>query len=140
MISIKTINKNIFPIDFFEEYPDQKPNQQNIPKQSSKDHPKLLNPANTIKIVPSKIKEIKEIKEETIEESVDHSQMKKNNLKIIIPDNSNEDIEPSTSGSKISQNTPSNSPLTNIGINKQLKLEEKKIISRKMPSLQTQNI
>lgn len=55
-------------------------------------------------------------------------QTKKNNLKIIIPDNSNDDLEPSTSGSKLSQNTPSNSPLINIEKNK-IKNEEKKIIS-----------
>ena len=73
-------------------------------------HPRLLNPAQTIKIFPSKINEIKEIKEEAIEESIENSQIKKPNLKLIIPDNSNDEIEPSTSGSKHSQNTPSNSP------------------------------
>ena len=66
----------------------------------------MLNPAQTIKIVPSKINDIKEIKEEAIEESIETSQLKKPNLKLIIPDNSNDEIEPSTSGSKLSQNTP----------------------------------
>ena len=74
-------------------------------------HPRLLNPAQTIKIVPSKFNEIKE---EAIEESIENSQIKKPNLKLIIPDNSNDEIEPSTSGSKHSQNTPSNSPLVYI--------------------------
>ena len=62
--------------------------------------------------------EIKEIKEEAIEESIETSQIKKPNLKLIIPDNSNDEIEPSTSGSKLSQNTPSNSPLVCIEKNK----------------------
>ena len=45
----------------------------------------------------------------------------------MIPDNSNDDIEPSTSGSKLSQYTPSNSPLI---INKTIKKNEgNKIIS-----------
>ena len=41
-------------------------------------------------------------------------------MKLIIPDNSNDEIEPSTSGSKLSQNTPtpSNSPLIFIEKNK----------------------
>ena len=52
---------------------------------------------------------------------------KKNNLKIIIPDNSNDDLEPSKSGSKLSQNTPSNSPLICIDKIKN-KNEEKKNI------------
>jgi len=78
----------------------------------------LLNPAQTIKIIPSKINDIKEIKEEAIEESIETSQIKKPNLKLIIPDNSNDELEPSTSGSKHSQNTPSNSPLVYIEKNK----------------------
>ena len=80
----------------------------------------MLNPAQTIKIVPSKINDIKEIKEEAIEESIETSQLKKPNLKLIIPDNSNDELEPSTSGSKLSQNTPtpSNSPLIYIEKNK----------------------
>ena len=80
----------------------------------------MLNPAQTIKILPSKINEIKEIKEEPVEESIDNCQIKKPNLKLIIPDNSNDEIEPSTSGSKLSQNTPtpSNSPLIFIEKNK----------------------
>ena len=77
-------------------------------KQIQKEHPKLLNPAKTIKIIPSKINEIKE---EAVEESLDPSQLKKNILKIIIPDNSNEENEPSTSGSK---NTPSSTPILNV--------------------------
>ena len=85
-------------------------------------HPRLLNPAQTIKILPSKINDIKEIKEEPVEESVDNCQIKKPNLKLIIPDNSNDEIEPSTSGSKLSQNTPtpSNSPLIFIEKNKNI--------------------
>ena len=80
----------------------------------------MINPAQTIKIIPSKINDIKEIKEEAIEESIETSQLKKPNLKLIIPDNSNDEIEPSTSGSKLSQNTPtpSNSPLIYIEKNK----------------------
>jgi len=80
----------------------------------------LLNPAQTIKILPSKVNDIKEIKEEPVEESIDNCQIKKPNLKLIIPDNSNDEIEPSTSGSKLSQNTPtpSNSPLIFIEKNK----------------------
>ena len=100
----------MFPNDFFEVCSQDQNSKQN----SQKDHPKLLNPRNTVKIVPSNINEIKAIKEETIEESVEHTQQKKNNLKIFISDNSNDEIEPSTSGSKVSQNTPSNSPLIYI--------------------------
>jgi hypothetical protein len=99
--NIKAVkNKNIFPNDFFEVY-----SQQN----SQKDHPKLLNPRNTVRIIPSNINEIKAIIEETEEENVEHTQQKKNNDKCFISENSND--EPSTSGSKISQNTPFNSPL-----------------------------
>lgn len=89
-----------------------------ISKNNQKIHPRLLNPAQTIKIIPSKNNEIKEIKEEAIEESMDNSQLKKHNLKLIIPDNSTDEIEPSTSGSKNSQNTPLGSPLVNIEKNK----------------------
>ena len=78
----------------------------------------MINPAQTIKIIPSKINDIKEIKEEAIEESIETSQIKKPNLKLIIPDNSNDELEPSTSGSKLSQNTPSNSPLVCVEKNK----------------------
>ena len=108
-------NCNSFPKDFFED----------SSNGSQKYHPKIINPANTIKIIPSNINEIKE---EKFEESVENSQPKKNNLKIIIPDNSNDEMEPSTSGSKLSQNTPSNSPLIFIEKNKS-KNEENKIIS-----------
>ena len=111
----------------FEDFsPEQNQNQGQY-KSSQKDHSKIINPTNTIKIIPSTVNEIKEIKEETIEESIENSQPNKINLKIIIPDNSNDDIEPSTSGSKLSQNTPLNSPLIRIdkNINKN---EEKKII------------
>ena len=59
------------------------------------------------------------IKEEILEESVDTTQIKKNNLKIIIPDNSNDEIEPSTSGcSNIRISPMSNSPLFLEGKNK----------------------
>ena len=114
--TLRTINRNIFPKDFFAEpeHEEEEDSNKNIPKE----HPRLLNPAQTIKIVPSKINEIKEIKEEAIEESIDTSQIKKPNLKLIIPDNSNDELEPSTSGSKLSQNTPSNSPLVFIEKNK----------------------
>ena len=115
MIIKRKNNINSFPKDFFED----------SSNSSKKYHPKIINPANTIKIVPSNINEIKE---EKIEESVENSQLKINNLKIIIPDNSNEEIEPSTSGSKLSQNTPSNSPLIIIDKNK-FQNEENKIIS-----------
>ena len=47
-------------------------------KQIQKEHPKLLNPAKTIKIIPSKINEIKE---EAVEESLDPSQLKKKYFK-----------------------------------------------------------
>ena len=73
--------------------------------------------------------EIREIKEETIEESLEHSQIpqiKNNNLKIIIPDSSNDELNPSINASKFSQNTPSNTPLLFIENNK--KIEENKII------------
>ena len=72
---------------------------------------------------------IREIKEETIEESLEHSQIpqiKNNNLKIIIPDTSNDELEPSINGSKFSKNTPSNTPLLFIENNKNK--EENKII------------
>ena len=88
---------------------------------------KIIQKLISIKIIPSKINEIKEIKEETIEESIENTQPKKNNLKIIMPKNSNDDLEPSTSGSKLSQNIPSNSPLICIDKNKN-KNEENKII------------
>ena len=100
------MNKKIFPEDFFD-----LPNKQdysfdpkNRPKK--KDHPKLINPSSTLNIRPSGINEIKE---EDIEESEEHIQLKKNNLKIVIPDKSNDELEPSTSGSsnvKLSPNTP----------------------------------
>ncbi len=114
MINIKANNKNIFPEDFFDVFsPKNKPQQI-----TQKDHPKLINPSNTIKKVSSKTNDFKEIKEETVEESVEQQKKNNNNLKIIIPDNSNDDMEPSTSGSKLSQNTPSNSQLTNAEKNK----------------------
>ena len=113
--TLRTINKNIFPKDFFAEpEKEEEDSSKNLPKG----HPRLLNPAQTIKIIPSKINDIKEIKEEAIEESIETSQIKKPNLKLIIPDNSNDEMEPSTSGSKLSQNTPSNSPLVYIEKNK----------------------
>ena len=104
---MKKINKNIFPEDFF----DLENNEDNIShiksKSKNKEHPKLLNPVNTIKIG---IPQINEIKEEPFEESVEILQLKKTNLKIIIPNKSNDELEPSTSGSsnmKLSPNTPS---------------------------------
>ena len=128
IIAIQTNNKYIFPLDFFDSPPEK--GEEKSSKVPQKQHPKIINPANTIKIkIPSKVNEIKEIKEETIEESIENSQIqpiKKNNLKIVIPENSNDEMEPSTSGSKISQNTPSNSPL--IYMEKNKKNEEKKII------------
>ena len=125
--------KKIFPEDFF-----GIPNQEkNSPKNNckQKEHPKLLNP------IKSKTKEnpnlfINEIKEESIEESLECSQIKKTNLQIIVPpDNSNDENEHSTSGSsnaKISNITPSNSPLicTNIKIFSFNNNEKKNIISK----------
>ena len=104
---MEKINKKIFPEDFFDlpTNQDEIPNEKNRSKQ--KEHPKLLNPSNTIKIIPPAFSEIKE---EAFEESVEHLQVKKTNLKIIIPDKSNDELEPSTSGSsnvKLSPSTPS---------------------------------
>jgi hypothetical protein len=101
------MNKKIFPEDFFD-----LPNKQDFsfdPKNRAKqkDHPKLINPSSTLNIRPSGINEIKE---EDIEESEEHIQIKRNSLKIIIPDKSNDELEPSTRGSsnvKISPNNPS---------------------------------
>ena len=104
---MKKINKKIFPEDFFD-LPNNKEELSNIKNKSKqKEHPKLINPSNTIKIVSP---EFNEIKEEAFEESVENLQVKKNNLKIIIPDKSNDELEPSTSGSsnvKLSPTTPS---------------------------------
>ena len=106
---MKKINKKIFPEDFFDLPKNQEeiPNEKNRSKQ--KEHPKLLNPSNTIKnILPV----FSEIKEEAFEESLEHLQVKKTNLKIIIPDKSNDELEPSTSGSSNAKLSPSNpSPL-----------------------------
>ena len=103
---MKKINKKIFPEDFFD-LPNNKEELSNIKNKSKqKEHPKLINPSNTIKVVPP---EFNEIKEEAFEESVENIQVKKNNLKIIIPDKSNDELEPSTSGSsnvKLSPTTP----------------------------------
>ena len=104
---MKKINKKIFPEDFFDlpKNQDEIPNEKNRSKQ--KEHPKLLNPSNTIKNIPPAFSEIKE---EAFEESLEHLQVKKTNLKIIIPDKSNDELEPSTSGSsnvKLSPSTPS---------------------------------
>ena len=100
------MNKKIFPEDFFDlpNKQDHSFDPKNRPKK--KDHPKLINPSSTLNIRPSGINEIKE---EDIEESEEHIQLKKNNLKIVIPDKSNDELEPSTSGSsnvKLSPNTP----------------------------------
>ena len=103
---MKKINKKIFPEDFFDSSNKIEDESQAKNKSKSKDHPKLLNPSNTIKIIPN---QINVIKEEAFEESIEQFQLKKNNLKIIIPDKSNDELEPSTSGSsnvKLSPNTP----------------------------------
>ena len=126
---MKKINKKIFPEDFFDlqNNPEELSNAKNKSKQ--KDHPKLLNPSNTIKIIPQ---EFNEIKEEAFEESLENLQTKKNNLKIIIPDKSNEELEPSTSGSsnvKLSPNTLS--PLINSNKNSSNLHSENKNISFK---------
>ena len=88
--------------------PTSEEESKNSNKQFQKEHPKHLNP---------KVDAIREIKEETIEESLEHSQMpqiKNNKLKIIIPDNSNDELDPSINGSNISPYTPSNPPLLYI--------------------------
>ena len=113
---MKKINKNIFPEDFFDSSNKTENESQGKNKSKSKDHPKLINPSNTIKIIPN---EINVIKEEAFEESIEQFQLKKNNLKIIIPDKSNDELEPSTSGSsnvKLSPNTLS--PLMGAGVDK----------------------
>ena len=103
---MKKINKKIFPEDFFDLPNNQEDSSCQKNKSKQKAHPKLINSSNIIKIIPP---EINEIKEEAFEESLEQFQTKKNNLKIIIPDKSNEELEPSTSGSnmKLSPNTPS---------------------------------
>ena len=104
---MKKINKKIFPEDFFDLPKNQEELSNAKNKSKQKEHPKLINPSNTIKIVPPVFNEIKE---EAFEESIEHLQVKKNNLKIIIPDKSNDELEPSTSGSsnvKLSPNTSS---------------------------------
>ena len=127
---MKKINKKIFPEDFFDlpKNQDEIPNEKNRSKQ--KEHPKLLNPSNTIKNIPPVFSEIKE---EAFEESVEHLQVKKTNLKIIIPDKSNDELEPSTSGSsnvKLSPSTPS--PLIFVEKNKfKIYPRNNKIISHK---------
>ena len=127
---MKKINKKIFPEDFFDlpKNQDEIPNEKNRSKQ--KEHPKLLNPSNTIKNIPPAFSEIKE---EAFEESLEHLQVKKTNLKIIIPDKSNDELEPSTSGSsnvKLSPSTPS--PLICLEKNKyKIYPGNNKIISHK---------
>ena len=103
---MKKINKKIFPEDFFDIPNNQEDSSCQKNKSKQKAHPKLINSSNIIKIIPP---EINEIKEEAFEESLEQFQTKKNNLKIIIPDKSNEELEPSTSGSnmKLSPNSPS---------------------------------
>ena len=103
---MKKINKKIFPEDFFDITNNQEELTNLKNKSKQKDHPKLLNPSNTIKIIPNVINEIKE---ESFEESIEQFQLKKTNLKIIIPEKSNDELEPSTSGSsnvKLSPNKP----------------------------------
>ena len=126
---MKKINKKIFPEDFFDLTNNQEELTHLKNKSKQKDHPKLLNPSNTIKIISNVINEIKE---EVFEESVDQFQLKKTNLKIIIPEKSNDELESSTSGSsnvKLSPNKPP-SPLINLGKNKfSLYLENKEVQS-----------
>jgi hypothetical protein len=120
-------NKYIFPKDFFALDPEEKINQSN--KKIQKEEQKLLNPSYTIKINSSRINELNDKKKEINKDSLDQSNipiLKRNNLKIIIQDNSNDELEPSTSGSKISQYTPSNSPL--IYLEKNNKKEENNFI------------
>lgn len=120
-------NKYIFPKDFFALDPEEKINQSN--KNNQKEENKLLNPSYTIKIQSSRVNELNDIKKEIIKDSLEQSNippLKRNNLKIIIQDNSNDELEPSTSGSKISQYTPSNSPL--VYLEKNNKKEENNFI------------
>ena len=120
-------NKYIFPKDFFALDPEEKINQSN--KKTQKEEQKLLNPSYTIKIHSSRVNEFNDKNKEIIKDSLEQSNiplLKRNNLKIIIQDNSNDELEPSTSGSKISQNTPSNSPL--VYLEKNNKKEENNFI------------
>ena len=120
-------NKYIFPKDFFALDPEEKINQSN--KKTQKEEKKLLNPSYTIKIHSSRVNELNDKKTEIIKDSLEQSNippLKRNNLKIIIQDNSSDELEPSTSGSKISQNTPSNSPL--VYLEKNNKKEENNFI------------
>ena len=120
-------NKYIFPKDFFALDPEEKINQSN--KKIQKEEQKLLNPSYTIKIHSSRVNEFNDKNKEIIKDSLEQSNippLKRNNLKIIIQDNSNDELEPSTSGSKISQNTPSNSPL--VYLEKNNKKEENNFI------------
>ena len=120
-------NKYIFPKDFFALDPEEKINQSN--KKIQKEDKKLLNPSYTIKIHSSRVNELNGNKKEIIKNCLEQSNippLKRNNLKIIIQDNSNDELEPSTSGSKISQNTPSNSPL--VYLEKNNKKEENNFI------------
>ena len=113
---MKKINKKIFPEGFF----DLTNNQDKLthPKIiQKKDYPKLLNPSNIIKLISNVINKIKE---EAFEENIEQFQLKKTYLKIIIPDKSNDELKPSTSGSsgvKISPNKLP-SPLICAGKNK----------------------
>lgn len=122
-------NKYIFPKDFFALEPEEKVNQNQSNKKPQTKDQKLLNPSFTIKIHSSRVNELNGIKKEIIKNSLeqpDIPQLKRNNLKIIIRDNSNDELEPSTSGSKISQYTPSNSPL--IYLEKNNKKEDNNFI------------
>ena len=79
----------------------------------------LINPMNTINRNDGS--NIHVVKEEALEESIEKPQIKKNSLKIIIPENSIDEMEPSTSGSsnvKVSPNTIKNSPKKLIEKNK----------------------
>ena len=120
-------NKYIFPKDFFALDPEEKINQSN--KKTQKEEKKLLNPSYIIKIHSSRVNELNDKKNEIIKDNLEQSNippLKRNNLKIIIQDNSNDELEPSTSGSKISQHTPSNSPL--VYLEKNNKKEENNFI------------
>ena len=112
---MKKINKKIFPEDFFDLTNNQDELTHPKNKSKQKDHPKLLNPSNTIKIIPNVINEIKE---EAFEESVEQLQPKKTNLKIIIPEKSNDELEPSTSGSSNVKLSPNKPPSPLIGTEK----------------------
>ena len=71
---MKKINKKIFPEDFFDSSNKTENEYQTNSRTKSKDRPKLINPSNTIKIIPN---EINVIKEEAFEESLEQFPLKK---------------------------------------------------------------